>query len=55
MLGDGSINRGNYEKWRGTNGRLEFTFSISNLSYLRHLKFNVYSSICTTKEEALAP
>lgn len=26
MLGDGSISRGNYEKWPGTNGRLEFTF-----------------------------
>jgi hypothetical protein len=50
LLGDGSINRGNYKRWPGLNGRLEFTFSISNLPYLRHLKFNVYSSICTTTE-----
>jgi LAGLIDADG DNA endonuclease family/Proton-conducting membrane transporter len=50
LLGDGSINRGNYKRWPGTNGRLEFTFSISNLAYLRHLKFNIYSSICTSSE-----
>lgn len=55
MLGDGSINRGNYKKWPGTNGRLEFTFSVSNLPYLRHLKFNVYSSICTSKEPTAWP
>ncbi|RYX78106.1 hypothetical protein EON69_00245 [bacterium] len=47
LLGDGSIEMGNYKRWPGTNGRLEFTFSVSNLAYLRHLKFNVYSSICT--------
>ncbi|GGU89389.1 hypothetical protein GCM10010211_64890 [Streptomyces albospinus] len=52
MLGDGSINRGNYIKWPGTNGRLEFTFAISNLAYLRHLKFNVYSSICTVQQKS---
>ncbi|RYE15037.1 MAG: hypothetical protein EOP34_04695 [Rickettsiales bacterium] len=53
MLGNGSINIGNFKKWgefRRTNGRLEFRFAISNLAYLRHLKFNVYSSICTLKE-----
>lgn len=55
MLGNGNINKGNYKKWPGTNKRLEFTFAISNLAYLRHLKFNVYSSICTSKEEDSSP
>lgn len=50
LLGDGSINIGNYLRWPGTNGRLEFTFSVSNLAYLNHLKFNVYSSICTSSK-----
>lgn len=47
LLGDGSIGMGNHKRWPNTNGRLEFTFSIANLAYLQHLKFNVYSSICT--------
>lgn len=50
LLADGSIGMGNYKKWPATNGRLEFTFSVSYLAYLKYLKFNVYSDICTLKE-----
>lgn len=55
LLGDGHISKGNYIKWPGTNGRLEFTFSVSNLAYLRHLKFNVYSLISTLSEPTAYP
>lgn len=55
LLGDGSIGMGNYKKWPEMNGRLEFTFSVSNLAYLKYLKFNVYSDICTLKEPTAWP
>lgn len=55
LLGDGSIGMGNYKKCPGMNGRLEFTFSVSNLAYFKYLKFNVYSDICTLKEPTAWP
>jgi len=33
-----------------SNARMEFTFSIQNLPYLRHLKYVVYKRICTSSE-----
>ena len=35
--------------------RLEFTFSAQNLPYSRHLKFNVYKSLCTISEPTPYP
>ena len=45
LLGDGHINRKNIERWPNINSRLEFTFSISNKSYLDYLKNVIYKDI----------
>lgn len=50
MLGDGHISRGDISKYPNINARLQFTFSVQNLPYLRYLKFVVYASICTLTE-----
>lgn len=50
MLGDGHISLGNIKKWPNMNGRLEFTFSKNNLSYIQYLKFIIYANICTKTE-----
>jgi len=47
LLGDGYISRSDNP---GTNSRLEFTFSIKNLPYLKYLKYVMYSRICTLSE-----
>ena len=41
MLGDGYINRGKLPISKSKHSRLEFTFSVVNLPYLKHLKFNI--------------
>jgi len=47
LLGDGHIRVFNNSNGKG---RLEFTFSIMNLPYLRYLKFGIYSELCTQSE-----
>lgn len=48
MLGDGHISRGDTKKFPNVKARLEFTFSSQNLAYLNHLKFMIYSAVCTS-------
>ena len=43
MLGDGHIRK----TYTSKNYRLEFTYGIKQISYINHLKQNIYSSICT--------
>jgi len=51
LLGDGHIRLISTMKDRYINkGRMEFTFSVNNLSYLRYLKFVVYKELCTLNE-----
>jgi hypothetical protein len=56
LLGDGHIRHNNKNTNKDTpnlkigNARMEFTFSIDNLPYLRYLKFVAYSEICTKTE-----
>jgi len=56
ILGDGHIrfhgksNIENNKKIYRSNARMEFTFSIHNLPYLRHLKYVLYKPICTLSE-----
>jgi hypothetical protein len=35
--------------------QLEFTFSVQNLPYLKHLKFNVYKDLCTLTDPTPYP
>jgi len=46
LLGDGHITL-RTKKNLEVSGRLEFTFSVKNLSYLKYLKFKALASICT--------
>jgi hypothetical protein len=46
LLGDGHISVRS-KKNLEVSGRLEFTFSIKNLSYLKYLKFKALANICT--------
>ena len=50
MLGDGYISMGDRFNYPKINGRLEFTFSVQNLPYLRYLKFVLYAPFCTNSE-----
>ena len=54
LLGDGHI-RYDPEPNSRTEGRLEFTFSIKNLSYLKYLKYVALASICTDSEPSPWP
>jgi len=49
LLGDGHIRLKTYKDGNFI-GRLEFTFSVKNLPYLRYLKFIIYQEICTLTE-----
>lgn len=49
LLGDGHI-RYDPEPISRTEGRLEFTFSVKNLGYLKYLKYVALASICTDSE-----
>src|SRR4030081_2334965 len=49
LLGDGHIRLKTYKDGNFI-GRLEFTFSVKNLPYLRYLKFIIYQDICTLTE-----
>jgi hypothetical protein len=49
LLGDGHIRLKTYKNGNYI-GRLEFTFSVKNLPYLRYLKFIIYQDICTLTE-----
>src|SRR5271154_4518032 len=50
LLGDGHLSVGKYKEISRINARLEFTFSVSNIAYLRYLKFVVYADISTLSE-----
>lgn len=54
LLGDGYI-RSNPKKYPKINGRLEFTFSAKNLSYLGYLKYDVLRFICTKSKPTAWP
>lgn len=49
LLGDGNVRLRKNKNGIYTS-RFEFTFSKDNLPYLRHLKFKIYSKICTISE-----
>lgn len=51
LLGDGHITKPN----NTNSSRLEFTFSVQNLPYLNHLKFNIYKDLCTLTDPTPYP
>lgn len=44
LLGDGAI----IEDYVNKNSRIEFTFAVKHIEYIKHLKEVAYASICTT-------